>query len=254
MKKRLTKLHALFVVCLIATSLLGQDARQLRRERIQSSYMLALGRNPNESEITYWQGRTDANTIADFVKNHKTYISQDAGTRTSIITRSYNDILGRNPNQGEIDYWSKGNNTYSELTKNHLQWLTGNPAEYENVIKRSYQYYLQRQPSAGEISYWKGQGTLSYLMLVACHEDWVKRGGNKAQTPSSGASVNASSAVVSMVRVSPSIAAEAKSFAGIVSAGAGNIVAAGAGNVIAPGGANIVAAGAGNIVAAGAGN
>jgi hypothetical protein len=254
MKKILTKLPlSLLLVLAAITGIKAQDNKQLRRERIQSSYMLALGRNPSEAEINYWQGRTDANTIADFVKNHKAYIGQDAGTRRAIIIKSYNDILGRNPSQGEIDYWAKYNSTYSELTKNHVQWLAGNPGEYENVIRRSYQFYLKRQPNADEIRYWKSQGTLSYLMLVACHEDWVKRGGNRAQT-GSGAGLNANSVLVNKIQISPTIAREAKSFAGVVASGGGNIVASGAGNIVAAGAGNVVAAGAGNIVAAGAGN
>lgn len=238
----------------IATASFAQDANQLRSERIQASYMLAFGRAPQSTEITYWQGRNESNSIADLLRNHKTYLGQDANTRTATIRRAYIDAMGRNPSADEIKYWSAYNQTYTELMKNHVQWLGGNPAEYEKVIKASYQFVLNRQPSAAEVGYWKGQGTYSYAMLVGCHEDWKKKNPPTAQKTSGRAELSTSSSYLSLVPLSAAIAIEARNSVGLVAAGGGNMVAAGGGNLVAAGGGNIVAAGGGNMVAAGGGN
>jgi len=250
------KVLLFFVLFLSFVFCFSQSPIQIRRERIQSSYMLALGRAPSESEITYWQGRADAKTISDFVANHKTYIGQDAGTRRAVIIKAYNDALGRNPTAAEIDYWSKYNQTYVELMKAHVQWLAGNPAEYEKVISRSYQFELGRQPAAAEIAYWKTQGVLSYLILVGCHEDWKRRNNNNGSAPkTSGASTIASgSSLVIQVPISATVAQEAHVLSGLLSTNGGNVIAAGGGNVIAAGGGNVIAAGGGNVIAAGGGN
>lgn len=234
----------------------AQDARQLKRERIQASYMLAFGRAPQESEITYWQGRNDANTIEQMVNLHKDYFKSNRAANNEVIAKAYLDALGRNPIQSELDYWAKGSNSYVELMKNHISWLSGNPAEYEKVIKRSYSFVLGRQPDAGEISYWRGQGVFSYVLLVGCHEDWKRRNNNNsgAKKTSGASQIPASPTYVALVPVSAQVATEARSFAGLVAAGAGNLVAAGGGNLVAAGGGNLVAAGGGNLVAAGAGN
>lgn len=246
----------LAVVFLLPVFAFAQDARQLKRERIQTSYMLAFGRAPQEGEITYWQSRNDANTIEQMVKLHKDYFKTNRSANNEVISKAYLDALGRTPSQGELDYWAQGSNSYVELMKNHIGWLSGNPAEYEKVIKRSYQLVLNRQPDAGEISYWKGQGVFSYALLVGCHEDWKRRNNNNtgAKKTSGSSQIPASPTYVTLIPVSAQIATEARSFAGLVAAGGGNLVAAGGGNLVAAGGGNLVAAGGGNLVAAGAGN
>lgn len=252
------KLKGLLYCMAFVTPMLikAQDAKQLKRERIQTSYMFTFGRAPQEGEITYWQGRNDATSIAQMVNFHKDYIKTNRSANNEVITKAYLDALGRKPEQGELDYWAKGNNSYVELMKNHISWLSGNPAEYEKVIRRSYQLVLNRTPDGTEINHWKSQGVFSYALLVGCHEDWKRRNNNNtsAKKTSGASQIPSGSAFVALVPVSNTIATEARSFAGLVAAGGGNLVAAGGGNLVAAGGGNLVAAGGGNLVAAGGGN
>ncbi|NCI52020.1 hypothetical protein GWC95_19000 [Sediminibacterium roseum] len=250
MKKMILSL----MTVVITVASFAQDATQLRRERIQAAYMLAFGRAPQDGEISYWQGRNESNSIADLLRSHKTYIGQDVTTRTAAIRRAYIDAIGRNPSADEIKYWSAYNQTYTELMKNHVQWLSSNPSEYEKVIKNSYQFVLNRQPSSAEITYWKGQGVLSYAMLVGCHEDWKKKNPPSAQKTSGKTEISSSSGYLSVVALSAGIAAEARIATGLTSSPGSNMVAAGGGNMVAAGGGNMVAAGGGNMVAAGGGN
>lgn len=236
----------------LATSALAQVSADVA-QRVQASYLLAFGRAANGGEVTYW-ARQNVHSVGDLVNLHRQYLSRDAGTHRATIARAYIDAMGRNPTEAEITYWSRGTDTYSQLMKNHVSWLGGNPAEYENVIRRSYQYALGRQPTPAEIRYWKGQGTLSYAMLVACHEDWKRRNGAAAQKTSGGLAIAANVPVLATLTVSPAIANEARAASGLVSTNGGNVIAAGGGNVIAAGGGNVIAAGGGNVIAAGGGN
>lgn len=244
----LIRFVAVALVTLGATAFTARASEQT--ERIQASYLLAFGRPPSSGEINYWsqQGRL---SVTDLVNRHRSYLRSDAATKRATIVKSYQDALGRNPTEAEIRYWSQGNNTYTELMKNHVQWLAGNPGEYEAVIKRSYHRVLNRAPSAAEVSYWKHQGTHSYAVLVGCHEQWKRQTQSKT---SGNLQLASNSSLLTTVNVSPSVAAEARSAAGVIAAGGGNVIAAGGGNVIAAGGGNVIAAGGGNVIAAGGGN
>lgn len=247
-KRTLTRL-LLLSICTLGL-LVGTTRASEQTERIQASYLLAFGRAPSSGEIAYWSKQGPLSVPA-LVARHRQYLQQDAGTKRATIIRSYEDALGRRPTEGEISYWSRGNNTYTELVKNHVQWLSGNPGEYVNVIRRSYLRVLHRQPSPAEINYWRHQGTLSYVVLVGCHEEWkrsnrTKTSGTLELAPHSG--------LLTTISVSPTVAAEARSAAGVIAAGGGNVIAAGGGNVIAAGGGNVIAAGGGNVIAAGGGN
>ncbi len=251
------------VVILTATFLLfstassqtvGDAVAKARKERIQASYLLAFGRIPSDGEIQYWQGRTDAAKLDDFINQHRKYIASNPSIQKEVIKKAYNDALGRDPQQGEYDYWSKGTDSYTMLIGKHIYWLTSNPTEYELVIKRSYQKALGKTPNADEIKYWKSQPVYAYDVLLVLHEDWKKRTGGNGQS-TAGTTLNSSSSYLQTVAVSAEILKEVKlSFNGLVTGGGGSMVAAGGGNMVAAGGGNLVAAGGGNMVAAGGGN
>ena len=222
------------------------------RERIQASYLIAFGRPASSGEVQYWAGQHPT-SVSALVANHRNYLTRDSGTHRATIVKAYQDAMGRNPTEAEINYWFRGNDTYTQLMKNHISWLGGNPGEYEKVIRRSYNYVFHRQPNAGELRYWKSQGTLSYIMLVACHQEWQRHNGSTPKT-SGGLAISSNAPALNAVQLSSSIANEARAAAGVIAAGGGNVIAAGGGNVIAAGGGNVIAAGGGNVIAAGGGN
>jgi len=222
-----------------------------RTERIQASYLLAFGRKATQSEVNYWLGQPDK-TITEYLTNHRQFANSDKGTMKALIIKSYKDVLGREPTSSEVNYWMNKNMLYVDLTKNHVQWLAGNPSEYENVIRRSYQAILNRQPDAGEINYWKSQGTLSYVVLLSCHEEWKRANGQTAKKTSGSNSISSSSSSLQTYLLSNKVANEVKIATGINNSG--NVIAPGGGNVIAAGGGNVIAAGGGNVIAAGGGN
>jgi len=232
----------------------GDAVAKLRKERIQASYLLGFGRLPSEGEIQYWQSRTDAVKVDDFINQHRKYIASNPSIQKEVIKKAYHDALGRDPVQGEYDYWSKGTDSYTMLIGKHIYWLTSNPAEYELVIKRSYQKVLGKAPSADEMKYWKSQPVYAYDVLISLHEDWKKRTGGTGQS-TAGTTLSSASSYLQTVTVSADVLKEVKlSFNSLVAAGGGNMVAAGGGNMVAAGGGNLVAAGGGNMVAAGGGN
>lgn len=254
-------LTLVFFVSALTATVTAQT--QLQRERIQSSYLLAFGRAATDAEVVYWS-KQSTQSIAELITGHRRYLKQDVGTHRAAIRRSYIDALGREPIESEYKHWLPGDDTYTQLMKNHISWLRGNPAEYEKVIRRSYRLVLNRKPDGAEIKYWKGQGTLSYAMLSAAHDWWKKQNppaSTKAPSPAgtvalpSGAlKVSSGSTYLATATVSPSVAAEARSAAGLVGNDGASLVGNDGASMVAAGGGNLVAAGGGNLVAAGGGN
>jgi hypothetical protein len=230
----------------------GDAVARIHRERIQASYLIALGRLATEDEVKYWIGQ-NPKSVSDLVTRHRDYLTRDNGTHQDVIRRSYLAALGKPPSGSEMQHWMAGSDTYTNLVTNHTNWLRSNPAQYVEVIKRSYQNVLGRPAKDAEVNHWKNQGVFAYCILAACHEDWKKRGGEATATATKA--VPTSSSFLNTVSVSPNILSESKlAVSSLIGNDGASMVAAGGGNMVAAGGGNMVAAGGGNMVAAGGGN
>ena len=242
--KHMFKSLLLLVLAFSSVTAFAQSREKL--ERIKAAYMLAYGREPVGGEITFYNNQRDQtipqylNLLADYAKREKSF-------KRSLISKSYIDALGRKPIDGEINYWLNGTDLYYNLVNNHVSWLKGNPAEYEKVIKRSYQAVFGRQPNSGELNFWKGQPTVSYVMLVGCHEQWKRTNGNG--NAASNRISNTSNGSVTVVPLTTVVANEVKNAANIQPGG--NVISPGGGNVVAAGGDNLIAVGSAGVVAAG---
>ena len=241
------KLKTILVLLAVLSTVFTATAQN--NERIQASYIVALGRLPNSGELSYWNSRGNL-SVADMVKMHTDYIKIDAGTRRSVIVKSYIDALGYTPSEGEINYHSSFNKNYTDMVNSHIKYAVQNSSEHDKIIKRSYMKAFNRLPNNGELAYWKKFGVISYSYLVSMHEEYKRTNNSQGN-----GRLSVSSPSLSAVMVSASVLADTKLVvSGIVAAGGGNMVAAGGGNMVAAGGGNMVAAGGGNMVAAGGGN
>lgn len=226
---------------------------QIQRERIQASYFIAFGRKAEDPEVAYW-AKQNPKSVSELVTRHNEYLQRDQGTHRDTIQRSYSHALGRPAKDGEINHWMGGADNYTELMKKHLDWLRANPTQYEEVVRLSYDRALGRKAKTPEVDWWKSQGTFSFVMLAAAHEDWAKRNGVNGPTPSGRQSAAVNSRHLVVFPVSQTVAREAVAAARLIGNDAGSLIGNDGGSIVGNAGGNIVAAGAGNIVAAGAGN
>lgn len=220
---------------------------QIHRDRIQASYLIAFGRKATEDEIKFW-AQHSPKSVEYLVGRHNEYLSQNPGVKRDAVRLSYLHAFGTEPEEGHYRHWVPGSDNYTGLMTKHLQWLRGNAAEYEAVLKRSYDRVLRRGPDKAELDWWKKQGTFSFILLAAAHEDWASKNGVKAPTVTGKPTLKVTSSFLSTVTVQPEVAKEAARLIGndagsLIGNDAGSLVAAGAGNMVAAGGGNMVAAG-----------
>lgn len=243
----------LAAVSVVQAQQMKDAVAKIHRERIQSSYLIAFGRLAADAEVAYWS-QQNPKSVSELVTRHNEYLQRDQGTHRDTIQRSYQHAFGRPAKDGEINHWMSGSDNYTELMKKHVQWLRDNPAQYDEVLRLSYQRALGRPAKNPELNWWKAQGTFSFAMLAAAHEDWAKRNGANGATPSGRPLAAVNSRHLTIVPVSPAVAQEAIAAARLIGNDGGSIVGNAGGNIVGNAGGNIVAAGAGNMVAAGGGN
>jgi hypothetical protein len=134
----------------------------------------------------------------------------------------------------------------------HLHWLSQRPDDYRQVLDRAYQLVVRRGLYDEEVAYWKPRGTLPFLLLVACIEDWARRNQPGLMLTAGVPTVSVNSLYLATVRLSPEVAEEARAAAGLSTATTSDFVYASNRTVIASGADSLVAGGRIHFVAAGA--
>jgi len=163
------KIHSLlFVIAfLFLIPVLGNA--QLKKERIQASYLVAIGRLPNDAELNWWNQQNDY-TLAQLVDAHRNYMNTtNKPSKAGPIQLSYFLAMGRNPSTGansETQYWTGRNEVCWEMVLQHVNYINQNKQLYDGVITNAYQTVFSKAPSPTELTKWKSQAVKSYVELV----------------------------------------------------------------------------------------
>jgi hypothetical protein len=219
-----------------------------QRQRIAASFVLALGRLAAAREIDEWAKAPG--TVAELLARHREQLRGSAEARRAVAAKAALDAFGpgavvptaAGPDAGAI---------YTDLIKAHVGWLAGHPADYEAAMHRAYRLLLQRDAYDVEINYWKRQPALPFALLVGCIDDWARRNQPGLMATTGVAAVSVNSQYLAAVRLSPAIAAEARTAAGLPPADDPadgtvpdrHVVAAGAAHLVSVGGIHFAAAG-----------
>jgi hypothetical protein len=216
-----------------------------QQERIEASFVIALGRAPSASEVEVWQ-KQDASSVAGLLSRHRQTLTADAALQAAVAAKAFQDANGREPVSGDLEMPSGSGASYTELMVGHIQRLAENPSDYEQVIQRAYRFVIRRDAYSEEIDYWNERATLSYILLVGCMEDWARRNQPGLMVTSGTPTISINCDYLATVRLSPKVAAEAREAAGLPPAGDGgtHVIAAGAGAIVSGGRIHFAMAGA----------
>ncbi|HTO04546.1 MAG TPA: hypothetical protein VL069_12625 [Opitutus sp.] len=251
MTLRLTPL--VLAATLALSSLTAAETTPVQTERIEASYVLAFGRAPSPAEIAK-AGELGAIDLADLIARHRQQLEADAALKRVTAVKAWKDAFGREPTDKEIASSVSGNATYTELMKRHIQSLAANAAEYEKVMERAYRLVIRRGVYAEEIAYWKKYDTLPYALLVGAIEDWGRRNAPGLMVTTGTPTVSINSNYLTTIRLSPTVATEARAAAGLAVPGTADFIAASGRNLIAAGAGNLVTGGRMHFAATGGSN
>jgi hypothetical protein len=249
-KPRFATLFLVAVLACPSATAFAQSAEQ--EERIAASFVLALGRTPTAGEIERW-AKQEPQPLADLIARHRRQLQDDAAAQRAVVVKASQDAFGRAPGEDDIKSLS-GGGTYADLMQRHIRWLAEHPAEYEQVVHRAYRLLLQRDAYSVEIDYWKRQPALSFVLLVGCIENWALRNRPGLTATTGIATVSVNSGYLATVRLSPSVAAEARAATGLVPSGDAALASAAGRNLVAPGADQVASVGGIHFTAAGAAN
>jgi hypothetical protein len=231
-----------------ATTARAQTAAQ--EERVAASFVLALGRTPTAVESERWTVLGPL-SIADLLARHRRELQGDATARRAVADKAALDAFGRTSGDGSPGDRT-GGGTYTDAMQRHLLWLAEHQSDYDPVVHRAYRVVLGRDAYSIELEYWKRQPVLSSALLVACVENWAVRNRPGLMATTGVASISVNSSYLSTVRLSPSVAAEARSAIGLTPATEPALASAVGRHVVAPGAALVASVGGVHFVAAGA--
>lgn len=136
--------------------------------------------------------------------------------------------------------------TYIDQMRDHLAWLATQPETYTQVMQRAYRHVINRDAYPEEIAYWNQQPeTLSYILLVACLEDWARRNQPGLMVTGGKPTVSINCEFLTTARVSPADAATARTLAQLpaITAPGNHVIAPGAAHLAASGGIHFIAVG-----------
>ncbi|HTL66359.1 MAG TPA: hypothetical protein VL200_01735 [Lacunisphaera sp.] len=238
----------LFALALVAGTISAFAQSDVKEERINAAFLLALGRRPAPSELSQWQGQATGDVASLVAALDRTL---DAATSREVAVRAAADAFGQEPSAAELAGGAEGGGDYTARMKAHLQSLAADRAAYAQVVRRAYQLVLGRDPYEVETKYWQDKPVVSFVLLAGCLENWARRNQPGLMVTAGTPTVSAHCRWLSTATLSPAVAAEARSAGGLQPDGNSNLAAAVGRNVVAVGGGAVASNGGIAFVAAG---
>lgn len=206
-------------------------------ERTALAHLLAFGR-PAATAIT------SADTLATQLERHRAELRSNGDARARTARAAWLDAFGRAPTVDELHAEAALPLTYPERLQRHLERLRRTPDENREVIHRAYRLVVHRDAYAEEFDYWRPHGVRTFVILVACIEDWARRNRPGLMVTAGNPAVPARSRFTHIVRVTPALAAEASSLLELnPPANASRVLAVGGESVATAGGMHLTIVG-----------
>jgi hypothetical protein len=145
-------------------SALGQVASDFSHSQeyftdlVTATYQHYLGRGPDAGGLSFWVNAMLKGTTTDelleisFISSPE-FISDNGGLGAGWVTSMYDKLLGRDPDQGGLNYWVGQLNSGTSPATIALGFAASPEREGQRVTN-DYLLYLGRAPGASEVSYW----------------------------------------------------------------------------------------------------
>ncbi|HVT72391.1 MAG TPA: hypothetical protein VHD61_04590 [Lacunisphaera sp.] len=238
----------LFALALFAGAVSAFAQSDVKEERINAAFLLALGRRPEPAELSQWRGQATGDVASLVAALDRTI---DPATRRDVAARAAADAFGRDPSPAELAEAASQGGDYTARMKARLELLSADRAAYAEVVRRAYQLVLGREPYDLETKYWQDKPVLSFVLLAGCVENWARRNQPGLMVTTGTPTVSANSQWLTAVTLSRAVAAEARAAGGLQPEGNPDLAAAVGRTVIAAGGGGVASNGSIAFVAAG---
>jgi len=217
------------------------------QERLAVAHLLAFGRLPAADEIEM-APRSGGLTVAALLDQHRQRLQADAAAREITVRKAWVDTFGRPPTAAErATAEAVRDLTYAGLMQAHWPRLADDPDEYARILDRVYRTVVQRGVYPEEIDYWRQQTPLPFVVLAGCVENWARRNQPGLMVTTGTPTVSVNSDLLVTLRLSPTVAAEARAAAGLQAASEilpeGRLVAVGSGKIATTGHMHLAIAG-----------
>lgn len=206
-------------------------------ERATIAQLVAFGRVSTQEAASIASA-----ALADQIEILRRTLQNDAAARARVTRAAWCDAFGRAPTDAELRAEVDLPLTYTERLQRHVARLAAQPNEYREVLRRAYRLVVHRDAYAEEFDYWRPHGTLSFVALVACLEDWARRNQPGLMVTAGTPTVPVRSRLVEIIPLSPATAAEARALVGLLR-GDSRVLAVGAASLRTPGNMHVALVG-----------
>ncbi len=172
-------------------------------ERNTLAQLLAFGRPAANAT-------TSPGPLAAQLEQHRAELQTNAAARERTARAAWLDAFGRAPTADELQAEAALPLTYTERLQRHLSHLRAAPDEYRELMQRAYRLVVHRDAYAEEFDYWRPHGVRTFVVLVACIEDWARRNRPGLMVTAGNPAMPAHSRFTNVVHVTPALATEAR--------------------------------------------
>lgn len=148
--------------------------------------------------------------LAEQIAQRRAALANDPTKREQTARAAWRDAFGREPSAAEWSAELALPHTYTERMGQHLARLRAEPPENRATIQRAYRLVVHRDAYSEEFDYWRTHGVRSFVVLVACIEDWARRNQPGLMVTAGTPTIPASSRFVTIVPVPPALAVEVR--------------------------------------------
>lgn len=191
------------LLALVAPSARAADAT----DRTTAAHLLALGTPPAAATA---RPAADEPPLATLLQAHRDQLRRDDDARAAVVRRAWADMHGRPPTEGESASLPREPVLHVELIERLRLAVAAAPADYPAIIHRAYRTVLQRDAYPEELAYWQPRGTLPFLVLVGCVEDWALRNQPGLMSTTGTPTIGVRSQHLLAWRLPPALAAEVR--------------------------------------------
>lgn len=137
------------------------NSDEYRNFKIRQAYNMALARDPDAGGASFWLGQMQAGLVSPeeaystFLYMDEMYNVRGGGTNPGYVTVMYEQLLGRAPDTGGLNYWvDRLNKGERRKAISDSIWLS--PEKYNVRVQDAFNLLLGRTANDSELAYWGG--------------------------------------------------------------------------------------------------
>jgi hypothetical protein len=130
----------------------------LQQEVIKRAYLEVYGAEPGQAQLAQWGPQLTAKTLwyVPLVAKLNEELNTNKGLydRRTIIRTVYYLAMGRDPNDGDFNFWQPRKDNYTQMLLANRNWLYSDAGkgDLQETVRRAFKQKMKKDPSSQEVT------------------------------------------------------------------------------------------------------